>query len=90
MPEYLEFLIKLWDGLNVIYAQRNVVVPIFGLGITRINGHKHITDEELLKIMLWTYKISEARFKHPSKLTIVIHKDKLPKINLFDIQNIYR
>lgn len=87
MPEYLEFLIKFWDEINVVYAQRSVSVPIFGSGITRIKEHKNITDEELLKIMLWTFRISETRFKYPAKLNIIIHEDKIDKINLFEIKS---
>jgi len=86
MPEYLEFLITFWDKVNVIYGQRSVSVPIFGSGITRIKEHKNISDEDLLKIMIWTFRISEMRFKHPAKLTIVIHSEKMKKINLLDIQ----
>lgn len=87
MPEYLSFLIKFWDEINVVYAQRSVSVPIFGSGITRIKEHKNITDEELLKIMLWTFKVSETRFKYPALLRIVIHKDKIDTINLFEIKS---
>ena len=36
--------------------------------------------------MIWTFRISEMRFKHPAKLTIVIHSEKMNKINLLDIQ----
>ncbi|WP_418180389.1 macro domain-containing protein [Aliarcobacter lanthieri] len=86
MPEYLEFLIKFWDEINKVYAQKSVSVPIFGSGITRIKEHRNISDEELLKIMLWTFRISEMRFKYPAKLTIVIHKDKIDKINLLDVE----
>lgn len=87
MPEYLGFLITFWDNVNRVYAQKSVSVPIFGSGITRIKEHKSISDEELLKIMLWTFRISEMRFKYPAKLTIVIHKDKIDKINLLDIKS---
>lgn len=87
MPEYLEFLINFWDKVNNVYSQRSVSTPIFGSGITRIEGHKTISDEDLLKIMLWTFRISEMRFKYPAKLTIVIHKDKINKINLLDIKS---
>lgn len=87
MPEYLEFLIKFWDKVNKVYAQQSVSTPVFGSGITRIKGHKTISDEDLLKIMLWTFRISEMRFKYPAKLTIVIHKDKIDKINLLDIKS---
>lgn len=87
MPEYLEFLIKFWDEINVVYAQKSVSVTIFGSGITRIKEHRNISDEELLKIMLWTFRVSETRFKYPAKLTIVIHKDKIDQINLFEIKS---
>lgn len=87
MPDYLGFLINFWDKVNRIYAQKSVSVPIFGSGITRIKEHKNISDEDLLKIMLWTFRISEMRFKFPAKLTIVIHKDKINKINLLDIKS---
>lgn len=85
MPEYLGFLIKFWDKINLIYAQKSVSVPVFGSGITRIKEHKNISDEELLKIMLWTFRISEMRFKYPAKLTIVIHESKIDKVNLLDL-----
>ena len=87
MPEYLGFLINFWDKVNNVYAQQSVSTTIFGSGITRIKGHKNISDEDLLKIMLWTFRISEMRFKYPAKLTIVIHKDKIDQINLLDIKS---
>lgn len=87
MPQYLEFLITFWDKVNNVYGQKDVSTTIFGSGITRIKGHKTIADEDLLKIMLWTFRISEMRFKHPAKLTVVIHKDKIAKINLLDIRS---
>ncbi len=86
MPEYLEFLIRFWDKVNNLYAQKSVSTTIFGSGITRIKGHKNISDEDLLKIMLWTFRISEMRFKYPAKLTIVIHEVKIDQINLLDIK----
>jgi len=88
MPEYIEFLINFWDRVNRVYAQRPVAVPVFGSGVTRIKEHKNISDEDLLKIMLWTFKLSEMKFKHPAKLTIVIHQGKIGQINLFDIKSI--
>lgn len=86
MPEYLEFLINFWDNVNRVYSQKDVSVPIFGSGITRIKEHKNISDEDLLKIMLWTFRISETRFKYPAKLSIIIHEEKIDSINLLDIK----
>jgi hypothetical protein len=87
MSEYIEFLINFWDRVNRVYAQKSVSVPIFGSGITRIKEHKNIGDEDLLKIMLWTFKLSEMKFKHPAKLSIIIHKDKIGKIDLFNLKS---
>lgn len=87
MPEYLEFLINFWDKVNNVYAQKSVSTTIFGSGITRIKGHKNISDEDLLKIMLWTFRISEMRFKYPARLTIVIHPNKIDQINLLDVKS---
>lgn len=87
MPEFLGFMINFWDRVNSVYALKSVSTAIFGSGITRIKGHKKISDEDLLKIMLWTFRISEMRFKYPAKLTIVIHKDKIDQINLLDIKS---
>lgn len=87
MPDYLGFLINFWDSVNRVYSQKSVSVPIFGSGITRIKEHKNISDEDLLKIMLWTFRISEMRFKYPAKLTVVIHTGKMDRINLLDIKS---
>lgn len=87
MPAYLGFLVNFWDRVNRVYAQKSVSVPIFGSGITRIKEHRNISDEDLLKMMLWTFRISEMRFKYPAKLTIVIHAGKMDKINLLDIKS---
>lgn len=86
MPEYLGFLINFWDKVNRVYAQKSVSVPIFGSGLTRIKGHKTIDEQDLLKIMLWTFRISEMRFKYPAKLTIIIYEGKIDKINLFELK----
>ena len=55
--------------------------------VHRIKEHKNISDEELLKMTLWTGRISEMRFKYPAKLTIVIHGSKIDQINLLDIRS---
>lgn len=87
MTQYINFLLNFWDEINRIYAQKNVTVPIFGSGITRFKGgFNNIEINELLNIMLWTFRISETRFKYPAKLTIIIYGDLFNKINLFGLQ----
>ena len=81
--DYIQFLVCFWNEINRIYAQRPVSVPIFGSGITRFKGgFEDIDDNELLNIMIWTFKISKIKFKYPAKLSIIIDEKKINKINV--------
>lgn len=89
MYQYLDFLIYFWDEINRVYAQNPVSVPIFGSGITRFKGgFEDIDDNELLNIMIWTFKVSKIKFEYPAKLTIIIHEKKIDKINLFKLKEL--
>lgn len=85
--DYLEFLMKFWNEINKVYAQKKVVVPLFGSGITRFtNGIEDIDENELLRIMIWTFKVSKIKFEYPADLTVVIHPEKIDKINIFSLK----
>lgn len=87
MTEYINFLLSFWNEINRVYAQKSVSVPVFGSGITRFKGgFNDIKIGELLNIMLWTFRISETRFKYPAELTIVIYGDLFDQIDLFNLQ----
>lgn len=87
MSEYINFLLIFWNEINRVYSLQNVSVPIFGAGITRFsNGFNNIPINELLNIMLWTFRISETRFKYPAKLRIIIYKDQFDEIDLFGLK----
>ena len=64
-------------------------MPIFGPGITRFkDGFENIDDNELLNIMIWTFKISKIKFKYPAKLSIIIDEEKINKINIFKLKEL--
>lgn len=87
--DYLDFLMNFWDEINRVYAQKKVSVPIFGSGITRFRkGFGEIDDNELLEIMIWTFRLSKIKFEYPAKLTIIIHEDKIDKINIFKMKGL--
>ncbi|HFQ3632111.1 TPA: macro domain-containing protein [Enterococcus faecium] len=85
--DYLNFLMRFWNEVNSVYAQKKVVVPIFGSGITRFtNGMEDIDENELLRIMIWTFKVSKIKFEYPADLSIIIHPDKIDKIDIFSLK----
>ncbi|HGA1482705.1 TPA: macro domain-containing protein, partial [Streptococcus suis] len=87
IQEYVNFLLTFWNEINRLYAQRSVTVPVFGSGITRFkNGFEDIDINELLRIMIWTFKISKIKFAYPAKLTIIVHDDLLSQVNLYELE----
>lgn len=86
MSEYLEFLLFFWSEIDRVYAGRTVAIPLFGSGITRFRGYDMISDQELLEILIWSFKISRIKFTYPAQVTILIHPDKKDHINFYNLK----
>ena len=82
-------LIEMWNELDILYSQDTIVIPLLGSGTTRFKDYK-ISEQELLELILWTFKISKIKFTYPSKLIIVIHPSLMDKINLYKIKEEYK
>lgn len=86
MNDYVRFLLNFWNEVDICYAGRSVHIPLLGSGITRFKEYDSITDQELLEVLIWSFKLSRIKFKYPSKATIVIHKSKKDKINFHKLR----
>lgn len=71
--EYLDSLEILWKEIDKYYGQSNVCIPILGSGATRINGTS-LTQQELLDLIICSYKLSPYKIKAPYKLCIICKK----------------
>lgn len=89
MREYLSFLLNFWNEIDRIYNGRSVVIPVFGSGILRFtDGYSKATQQDLLEIILWSFKVSRIKITYPSKIKIVIFNDKKTKYNLYKLKEI--
>lgn len=87
LREFLSFLMNFWNNLNIIYANRKVNITLFGSScLNRITDSYEITEQELLEIIIWTFKISKIKFKYPNDITLILTKDLLNKINLYKVK----
>lgn len=68
--EFLECLSLLWKEIDKYYGQKDVCIPVLGAGITRMNDAP-LTQQELLDIIIGSYKLSPHKIKAPYKLHIV-------------------
>lgn len=91
LKEYLEFLMNFWDNLDKIYSGRSVVISLFGSSsLTRFTDTYEISDQDLIEIIIWTFKISKIKFKYPSKITMLLSNNLINKINLYKIKEMYK
>jgi hypothetical protein len=86
MDDYINFLLNFWNEIDIIYAGRSVSIPLLGSGITRFKGYDTISEQELLELLIWSFKVSRIKFTYPSKVSIVIHESKQDKINFYNIK----
>ena len=76
--EYLECLSVLWEEIDKHYGQQDVCIPILGAGLTRFDGGSgaSIPQQELLDMIIWSYKLSSHKIKSPCKLRIICRRDQ--------------
>lgn len=84
--DYTACLMNMWNECDIHYGGNTVVLPLLGSGITRFRGYENITDQELLEIIIWTFKVSRIRFQYPAKAKIVLTDSCLDKISLYDVK----
>ena len=84
--EYLQCLDLLWRELENHYSEKDVCVPILGAGTTSFDGGSgaSISQQDLLNMMIWSYKLSSHKIKAPHKLRIVCKKNNGFSINKID------
>lgn len=84
--EYLRCLDLLWRGLENHYSEKDVCVPILGAGTTSFDGGSgaSISQQDLLNMMTWSYKLSSHKIKAPHRLRIVCKKSRGFSINNID------
>jgi hypothetical protein len=86
IDDYIDFLLNFWNEVDIIYSGRSVIIPLLGSGITRFKGYDTISEQELLELLIWSFKVSRMKFTYPSTVTILIHESKADKINFYALQ----
>jgi hypothetical protein len=86
--DYINCLLNFWNEVDRVYAGRTVALPILGSGITRFKGYENINDQELLELIIWTFKVSRIKFVYPSKAKIVVFEKKSERVNLLRLKDL--
>lgn len=73
IKEYVDCLFYMWKEIDKYYGQKDVCVPVLGSGITRFEdgSDRILSQQELLDIMIHSYKLYSHKIKRPNKLMII-------------------
>lgn len=76
IEEYLKCLSRLWEEIDNYYCNKDVYIPVLGSGIARFeNGSSpSIPKQELVELMISSYKLSPHKLKSTNALHIVCWK----------------
>jgi len=89
MADYVSCLLNFWNEIDIVYANRSVVIPLLGASaLTRVRDYNAMSEQEKLELLLWSFKVSRIKFTYPAKVTIVIHESIRDKINFYKLKNI--
>ncbi|MET3356849.1 UNVERIFIED_ORG: hypothetical protein ABIC58_000196 [Leuconostoc holzapfelii] len=86
ISDYIRFLMNFWDEIDNLYDGNTVVITLFGEGRTRLDNNTKYQPQELLKIILWTFKLRKLKFEMPDKLVILMDNDANAKIDYFHLK----
>ena len=67
---YLDSLSVMWSEIHKYYQQKDVCIPILGGGLTSI-GDTTPTRQELVDLIIESYKLHAHKIKNPQKLRII-------------------
>lgn len=85
IQDYVKFLIDFWDQIDELYANRTVVITLFGSGITRLE-HKMFNNTQILQILLWTFSLRRIKFKKPAKFIILLDEATNKNIDYYKVK----
>ena len=83
--EYLECLNTLWEQIDLWHGTSDVYIPVLGSKITRFD--KELTQQELLDVMISSYRLSPKKMKKPYKLHIVcVEREDFTLNDIFGVE----
>ena len=73
LEDYKDSLDLMWKEIYKYSGQNDVCIPILGSGITHFDGSSGagLSQQELLNLIIYSYKLSTKKLKKPYKLRII-------------------
>lgn len=87
MQDYWQCLLNFWHEADIVYAGKNIHVPLMGSGITRFK--RQLNPQDLLEFLILSFKVSGWQIPHNCTIGIVLSPGIQNQINLFRLKEFY-
>ena len=76
----------MWNEIDIHRGSNSIVLPVLGAsGIVRFR--KTYTAQQLIELILWSFRISGIRLNKTATLTIVVHESLVNEIDFLKFSN---
>lgn len=77
--------LKMWSEIDILKACNSICMPVLGSG--RIVRKFDYTPQQLLELLLWSFRISGVNMTRLASITIVVHKTMVDSIDFLKLQD---
>ena len=77
--------LKMWSEIDILKACNSICMPV--LGSSRIVRNMDYTPQQLLELLLWSFRISGVKMTRLATITIVVHKTMVDSIDFMKLQD---
>lgn len=88
IKDYNNFLINFWEEIDKTYNAENISIPLLGSNITRFR-ECNLSEQQLLELLIWSFRLSKFSNSNSSKVSIIIHKKTMDKVNLYKLKTLF-
>lgn len=99
LNELTDCFLRMWSEIDELKGSNSIVMPLLGSGRTTRIGKKgaelNVTNQELLELLIATFKISRIKIKKPANITIVLQdfilhsRNAEERVDLLKLKEIY-
>lgn len=77
---------RMWDEIDKCRGNDSISLPVMG-GSGLVRGPlANYTEQQLIELLLWSFRISGIHLSRGSSLNIIVHKSMIKKINMLDLK----
>ena len=78
--------IRMWDEIDKCRGNDSISLPVMGSsGLVR-GPLANYTEQQLIELLLWSFRISGKHLSRNASLNIIVHKSMIKKINMLDLK----